>query len=128
MNPQEKAYKIPGDQIRELIPAMGGCMATDRITVDGQKVGYMYREEPEEPEDDDDPVLTGWTFMAGDEDEDYADDPDNWAIYEVNTICNYDPAIIPYLKAPYDTAFGRVEGTDEFEEEPLDDEDEDEDD
>ena len=25
-----------------------GCFATDRIVVDGAKVGYMYREKPEQ--------------------------------------------------------------------------------
>ena len=24
-----------------------GCFATNRVTVDGMKVGYMYREEPD---------------------------------------------------------------------------------
>ena len=51
-------------------------------------------------------------------------DPANLARYDVNTICNYDPAIIPYLESPVGRAFGRVEGTSKFEEEPLDIEDE----
>ncbi len=113
MNPLNKKFKIPGDQIQQLIPNMGGCFATDRITVDGLKVGYMFRELPDKD------VLSGWTFMAGDESQDYADNPDNWAIYDVNTICNYDPAIIPHLDAVYGTAFGRNAGTDQFEEEPF---------
>lgn len=29
-----------------------GCIATDRITVDGLPVGYMYREEPLNIEED----------------------------------------------------------------------------
>ena len=63
---------------------MGGCLATDRILVDGAPVGFMFREDPT------DSVSSGWTFMAGDETQDYADDADHWAIYDVNTICNYD--------------------------------------
>ena len=113
MNPLDKQFKIPRDQIRQLIPNMGGAAATDRITVDGAKVGYMFRELP------DDPCLSGWTFMAGDESQEYSDDASNWAFYEVNTICNYDPAIIPYLDEVYGTALGRVPGTDQFEEEPF---------
>lgn len=111
MNPLNKQFKIPGNQIRQLIRNMGGCFASDRITVDGLKVGYMVREVPDEE------VFSGWTFMSGDESQEYADDPDHWSIYDVNTICNYDPAIIPYLDANYDSAFGRVAGTDQFEEE-----------
>jgi hypothetical protein len=113
MNPLEKKFKLRRDKIRQLIPSMGGCFATDRIVVDGAKVGYMFRELPDRD------VLSGWTFMAGDETQDYTDNADNWAIYDVNTICNYDPSIIPYLKEVYGTALGRVAGTDEFKEEPF---------
>ena len=113
MNPLNKKFKIPGDQIRQLIPNMGGCFATDRITVDGLKVGYMFRDLPDKD------VLSGWTFMAGDESQDYADNSGNWAIYDLNMICNYDPAIIPYLAAVCGTAFGRTAGTDQFEEEAF---------
>ncbi|MEO5714913.1 MAG: DUF2185 domain-containing protein [Luteolibacter sp.] len=108
MDPRDKAFRIPGDQIKELIPNMGGCFATDRITVDGEKVGYMYREEPDKDID------SGWRFFSGDESQDYVDDPDNTSIYAVNTICNYDPAIIPFLGAPVGSSFGRVAGTDDF--------------
>ncbi len=113
MNPRNKVFKIPGDQIRRLIPKMGGCFASDRITVDGAPVGYMYREQPDRDID------SGWRFFAGDESPEYADTPGNFTIYEVNTICNYDPAIIPFLDAPVGSAFGRVEGTDKFEPEEL---------
>lgn len=109
MDPRTKVFKLTGEQIRQLIPNMGACFATDRITVDGLKVGYMYREQPDKAVD------SGWRFFAGDESQEYVDDPDNTTIYAVNTICNYDPAIIPFLRAPIGSAFGRVTGTDTFE-------------
>lgn len=65
-------------------------------------VGYMYRETSSES------VTSGWTFMAGDEDEDYVNNPDHWAIYEVNTVCNYDQTILPYLESPPGTAWGKA--------------------
>jgi hypothetical protein len=104
----KKSFKISGDQIRSLIPSMEGCFASDRITVDGARVGYMYREHPSKDGD------SGWRFFAGDEPQEYVDDPNNLGIYEVNTICNYDSAIIPFLDAPVGSAFGRVPGTDRF--------------
>ncbi len=73
----------------------------------------MYREQPRNDHD------SGWHFFAGDESQEYADDPDHFALYDVNTICNYDPAIIPLLDASHDSAFGRVEGTDRFEPEAI---------
>ncbi|WP_193213215.1 DUF2185 domain-containing protein [Luteolibacter marinus] len=110
----EKDFNIPGSDIKRVIPYMGSCLATDHITVEARKVGYMYREEP------DDKIDSGWRFFSGAESDDYVNDPVNLARYDVNTICNYDPAIIPYLESEAGRAFGRVEGTNRFEEEPLD--------
>lgn len=41
-----KEFKLKENEIKELTTVKGGCIASDRITVDGQKVGYMYRENP----------------------------------------------------------------------------------
>lgn len=97
------------EQIRALAPGRGGCFATDRITVDGERVGYMYRESPDSGSD------SGWRFFSGDESQEYVDDPDNTTIYDVNTIANYDPEIIPFLDAPPGSAFAREPETGEFE-------------
>ena len=104
----EKKYHFKADQIKQLIPEMGGCIATDRITVDGELVYFMYRAEPHNDLD------SGWQFFSGTEDQDYLDNTDNSAIYSVNTIANYDPAIIPYLDLPYGIELERIEGTDKF--------------
>lgn len=99
-------FKKHADEIREVLvdwEGADGCMATDRITVDGKKVGYMYREEPDADSDFD----SGWRFFAGDESEDYTANPDHIKIYKLNTVCNYDKNIIPYLKAPFGTAYIR---------------------
>ena len=81
----------------------GACLATDRITVDGSSVGYCYREDPDQPED------SGWRFLAGDETQSYADNPDNWSYYDINTIANYDPGIALVLDAPTGSEFERDE-------------------
>lgn len=87
---------------------MGGCLATDKITVDGLLVDYMYREDADYEQD------SGWRFFSGTEDQDYVDDPNNMMIYSVNTIANYDQAIIPYLNLPVGIELERVRGTNEF--------------
>src|SRR5262245_22756297 len=112
--PRERKFKLRAEQIKQLIEPMGGCMATDHITVGGLPVGYMYREAPDFDPD------SGWRFFSGTESEKYVNDPDNTTIYDVNTIANYDPAIIPFLDAPVGSAFGRVPGTDRFEPEEFD--------
>lgn len=97
----KKKFKKDASEIKPLIPSMGYCYATAMITVEGKKVGYMYRERPEKVND------SGWRFFAGDESEKYNEDPENISIYDVNTIANYDPDIIPFLNSPINTAFGR---------------------
>ena len=77
-------------------------MATDRITVDGQRVGYCYREEPDNDLD------SGWRFFAGTEEQEYVDDPANLGLYNVNTIANYDPEVVPLLDSPPGCAFVRL--------------------
>jgi len=97
----DKHFKIPGTKIKPLAEGHGGCFATDMITVGGHKVGYMYREPPDFPED------SGWRFFSGKESEDYLEDVSHTEIYDVNTIANYDPAIIPHLDSPVGSAFER---------------------
>ena len=85
-----KKYKLSAEQIIDLATGLGACLATDKITVEGELVDYMYREEPIFEADN------GWRFFSGTEDQEYVDDPNNSAFYDVNTIANYDNAIIPY--------------------------------
>lgn len=96
-------FLLDESQIKKITEIKGGCMASNRITVDGEKVGYMYREEPSENFAD-----TGWRFFAGDEPEEYCNNSNNFNIFEVNTICNYDDAIVSKLNAPIGTAFVRT--------------------
>ena len=42
------------------------------------------------------------------------DDPANHAVYDVNTIANYDPDIVPFLDAPAGSAFERERSTGKF--------------
>jgi hypothetical protein len=104
----DKKFKLKANQIVQLIEPMGGCVATDKITVDGELVDYMYREESNYEMD------SGWRFFSGTEDQDYVDNPSNSAIYDVNTIANYDRAIIPYLDLPVGIQLERIRGTDKF--------------
>lgn len=103
-----KQYKIKSEDIKSIIPNKGGCMATDKITVMGELIGYMYREAPDFNND------SGWRFLSGTESQEYADISNNWAIYDLNTIANYDNAIIPYLDSTINSEFERINGTDEF--------------
>lgn len=104
-----KKLKRSAEQIKSLVEGMGNCLATDLITVKGEKIGFMYRDYPDDEDD------SGWRFLTGTESQGYLDNPKNSGVYDVNTIANYDPAIIPYLDSPIETELARIEDTDEFE-------------
>ena len=104
----QKKFKLSKDQIIDLAKGYGGCIATDRITVEGMLVDYMYRQPPANEMD------SGWRFYSGTEDQAYIDDLNNSSVYDVNTIANYDRAIIPYLDYPIGSELERVRGTDKF--------------
>lgn len=94
-------------EIKKLIewnePNGEGCFASDKITKEGFKVGYMYREQPDEGKPD-----SGWRFLAGNEDDEYINNPDNLHLFAINTICNYDKDIIPYLKSQIGSTYIRT--------------------
>lgn len=112
----DKKFALAAKDIKTLVEGVGSCLATDRITVDGLPVGYMYREPPVEDDD------SGWRFMAGDESDEYMDDGGNLGLFDVNTIANYDPEIVPLVFETIGSAFGRNEETGVFEavESPVD--------
>ncbi|MCP1224867.1 DUF2185 domain-containing protein [Sebaldella sp. S0638] len=100
-----KDFYLKKEEIKDILQWEGaaGCFATDRITVSGEKVGYMYREIPDFDGD------SVWRFTAGDETDEYMENPDNSGIYHLNTIANYDTDIIPFLMSGINTAFMRDE-------------------
>jgi hypothetical protein len=97
----QKKFRLSSAQIAPIVLGLGGCLATDRILVDGAPVGYMYREQPSNPQD------SGWRFFAGDEDNAYMQNNANYGVYDVNTIVNYCPDILPFVNADVGSAFER---------------------
>ncbi|MEN8120289.1 MAG: DUF2185 domain-containing protein [Bacteroidota bacterium] len=106
----EKKFKLKPEEIKELTSLSGYSYVSDKITVEGMQVGFMYREKPFDKDD------SGWRFLSGTETEEYLDDTNNSMIFDVNTVANYDQAIIPYLKSRVGSELERVEGGDDFQE------------
>ena len=103
---RNRDFRVNAEDMKNLLPdweEASGCIATNRITVEGCKVGYCYREKADGDWD------SGWRFTAGDESDEYMDDPNNAGIYGLNSICNDDPDIIPLLNTPAPCAFARDE-------------------
>ena len=103
-----KKYQLTKEQIKPLAVGLGGCMASDKITVDGLPVRFMYKEKPDNSQD------SGWRFLSGTESDEYMANSANHAIYDVNTIANYDPSIIPFLKAPVGSVYEKTPGSKDF--------------
>ena len=105
---QIKAYRTFPTGEKPLAVGLGAAFATDLVTVHKHPVGYMYRDSPDSPKD------SGWRFLAGFESDEYMDDPNNMGVFDVNTIANYDPDIVPFLTAPVGSAFARNDETGAF--------------
>jgi len=103
-----KNFVLKASDMKPLAVGFGACLASDRITVDGKPVAYMYREEGDHASD------SGWRFFAGDESDAYCDDPAHFAYYNVNTIANYSPDIMVCLDAPVGSAFRRDSKSQKF--------------
>ena len=103
---RNRNFHVKAEDMKNLLldwDGANGCIATNRITVEGCNVGFCYREKSNGDWD------SGWRFTAGDESDEYIDDPNNSGIYGLNTICNDDPDIIPLLHTPAPCAFERDE-------------------
>ncbi len=81
---------------------------SNRIIEDGWKVGFMYREQALNEND------SGWAFMAGNEDDEYASNSKNITLLSVNQVCQLDPDIWNYIYNPVGTKLIRI-SSNEFE-------------
>lgn len=100
--PEIKVY-FPGlKEDKKLVEEDLGCLVSDRISVDGCKIGCMYREQPSPDYPD-----SGWRFFEGTESKEYIQNVEHISVVRLNTICNYDPAIVDYLNCSYGTYFVR---------------------
>lgn len=80
-----------------------------KILDEGWKIGYMCRDEAIREND------SGWSFMAGNEDEEYIKDYHNIQLMSIHSVMQYDGAIWKYINSPVGTRLVRV-SSQEFEE------------
>jgi hypothetical protein len=96
-----KQIRLSADQIKPIALNRGSCIASDRVTVDGARLSYMYWETGDNELD------SGWRFFSGDESQAYADNADNFCLFDLNTIANYAPDIVEFVDVPSPCAFER---------------------
>ena len=85
----------------------GYVLATKMLIDNKRKVRFMYREEGKNGD-------SGWRFFCGDENQEYTDNPDNIAIYDIQTVIDIDKSIVPYLSSAPGVAFERINENDTF--------------
>ena len=77
------------------------CIVTKRVLLEGAKVGFLYRDPSERDED------SGWCITAGDESEEYMDDPGNAFYVPLGAVLNRDDSIIDLLGSEVGAHFMR---------------------
>jgi hypothetical protein len=98
-----KKLKLSAEELQPLVAAGSTCIATDRITVEGHPVRFMYREDPIGATD------SGWRFLSGLETDAYMEKAGNQGQHELNFLANCDRAIIEWLDAPIGSAFEKAD-------------------
>ncbi|MBO5389064.1 MAG: DUF2185 domain-containing protein [Lachnospiraceae bacterium] len=97
------------DDMRERKYLLGQvAYVSKKIMDEGWKIGYMCREEAVNEND------SGWSFMVGDEDDEYINDYQNIQLMSINSVMQYDSAIWKYITSPVGTRLIRV-SSEEFE-------------
>jgi len=84
------------------------CFVTNRVLRDGQRVGYIYREDPDEEKD------SGWRLTANDESEEYMENSENLAYVSLGAVLSKDDSFRHLLESPVGSAFVRDEESGEF--------------
>jgi len=80
---------------------LGYIIASHEVTELKKKIGYLYREKPDNERD------SGWRVFSGEETQEFADDPSNFSMYNASTIAALDPSVVSLLKLSYPVAFER---------------------
>jgi hypothetical protein len=80
---------------------MGYIVASNEVARERKPVGYLYREAPDNAND------SGWRVFSGEETQEYADNAENFAMYNATTILEIDPSIRELLGTPAPAAFER---------------------
>lgn len=88
----EQVQQILGEEYQGLT-----AVAADRILCDGYRISVMLREPSVAPSD------SGWRFFAGDEDQEYLADGNNFGALDLNLIINYSPDCADFLDMPVGT-------------------------
>lgn len=100
-----KDCHIIDTDLRDPVPAFSEkfvkrCFVTNNILYEEQKVGYLYREEPDQEDD------SGWRFTTGTETNEYMDDSDNISYVSLGAVLREDDSFVDLLEHEAGVHFG----------------------
>ncbi|CAM1344008.1 DUF2185 domain-containing protein [Tenacibaculum amylolyticum] len=87
---------------------IGAIFISNKILSGKETPRWMYREEPDNEGD------SGWRVFAGDEDEDYLDDHNNFKLITADQLIAIDDSLKANLLAPYGFSFEKSDETNEW--------------
>jgi hypothetical protein len=87
---------------------IGYIIASHDVMISGKRIGYFYREKPDSEGD------SGWRVFSGEETQEYADNPDNFSLYNATSIVEVEPEIAEFLGREYPIAFERDPSSGKF--------------
>lgn len=97
------------DDMKERKALLGQiAYVSKKIMDEGWKIGYMCRDEAVREND------SGWSFMAGNEDDEYIEDYHNIQLMSIHEVMQYDMVIWKYINSPVGTRLIRI-SSEEFE-------------
>lgn len=77
------------------------CLVSDSVLNGGKKVNRLFREEPEEKDEN----YSGWVLYSDEDDEEYFNDSNNWHYVSLGVVLNIGDQFIGLLKSGYDSEY-----------------------
>ncbi len=77
------------------------CYTTSSILYGEKKVTRLFREVPEEDEEN----YSGWTLLSLEDKDDYLDDSKNWHYVSLGAVLNKDDQFIEFLESEYESEY-----------------------
>jgi len=97
------SLKEAHEHMRKLKNMLGKtAIVSKKVREEGWKIGYGMREEPTRESD------SGWFFGAGNETDEYINNPNNLELWTVHSVLTTEKALNEFITAPYGTAIVRV--------------------
>lgn len=100
-----QVYELDDDEESITQKYIHRCMATNKVLYENAKIKYFYRQESV-GELKNGIYDTGWVMMAGDETDEYLENPENIQFVSLGAVLNKDDSFVHLLDEPVGSAFG----------------------